>query len=277
LISLDGDQLRVQISASGYEADMAHAQHIHGQEEGFSFCPGPDYDEDDNGMVEIGEGVPAYGGVVQPLFIDVEAEEYPTASAEGTVEFDMTYTVDPETIGNLGDRVVVLHGLTVGEEYVGGQPVACSLIVPAEAHIYAAPELSGANELPDPNESEGSGSAWFWHDEAGDSIYFMLSVWNVEDITASHIHAGTATESGGVIVPLFGGLGEGESVAGFGILSTGRITAEDLSGDLEGMTLEDLVALFGTAEVESGAYVNVHSIEYSAGVLRDQIVAQLTM
>ena len=270
-ITQDGDEIHVRIIASGLTPDETHMQHIHGQEEGAAFCPGPDFDTDGSGMLELPEGVPAYGGVIVGLFDDVEAETYPTASAEGSLAFEMTYTVDAEALGDLSNRVVVLHGMTVDEEYDPALPVACSLIVPAEGVSYAALQLSGDNVLPDPVESDGSGSAWFWHDVEGDVIYYMLLVEGIEDITAAHIHAGSAEESGGVIVPLFVGLEEGESVSGFGILASGRITADDLSGDLEGMTLEDLVALFGTSSADSEAYVNVHSLSYPPGEIRDQV------
>jgi hypothetical protein len=274
---LDGDQLIVTINASGLEADQMHMQHVHGQEEGWAYCPGPDLDADGNGTVEIGEGVPAYGSVILPLFSDVEAEEYPTADSEGNLTFEMTYTVDAETIGNLGDRVVVLHGMTVGEEYNAGQPVACALIVPDGLQTFAADDLNGANERPDPVESSGSGNAWFWYDESGEQLYYMVSVWNLTDMTAAHIHAGGAEESGGVVVGLFTP-GETETGFGaFGILSSGRITADDLQNDLAGMTVADLVALFGTAEVESGAYVNVHTVTNSSGEIRDQIDEALLM
>jgi hypothetical protein len=186
----------------------------------------------------------------------------------------MTYTVDAVTIGNLGDRVVALHGMTVGEEYEASQPVACALIVPDGLQSYAAPELSGANEQPDPVESEGSGGAWFWYDEAGEQIYYLLSVNGLSDVTAAHIHQGGAEDSGGVVVGLFTPEVEDSiGFAAFGILSSGRLTADNLVNDLAGMTIADLVALFGTAEVESDAYVNIHTVTNDAGEMRDQVEA----
>lgn len=268
-LTLDGDQLTVEINASGYTPETMHMQHIHGVDapEGGSVCPNPTADTNDDGLISISEGGPFYGGVALPLFSDVDAEEYPMSDEGGAVSFENTYTLEDEV--DLTQHTIVLHGLPVAGEYDASVPVACGLIVPADAATYAADALSPENE-PDPVMSSASGDAWFWHDANGDVIYFMLQAFDLADATAAHIHQGAEGESGGVIVPLF--MGEEETTyAVDGILSTGRITADDLTGALADMTLDDLVILFGTSDEPSDAYVNVHSDGYPSGVMRDQI------
>lgn len=270
-LSLSDGELSVSLNASGLTAAEMHMQHIHGVDVDMAVCPGPELDVDENGIVDITEGGPAYGGVALPLFSDIEAEEYPTADADGNVAFSNTFAFEA-TGEALTNHVIVVHGMDIEGEYDAAVPVACGLIVPADAMTYAAANLSADNEVSeDPVESDGSGEAWFWHDAEAGKIYYMLSANGVEDAFAAHIHVGGADVNGGVVVGLFG-LEEG-SVAANGILSTGRITDADLTGDLEGMTLGDLVALFGADVETSGAYVNVHSDTYPAGELRDQVVA----
>ena len=271
-ISLLGDQLTVQINGSGFEASMAHPQHIHGDDGDLAFCPGPDYDISGDGWVDLTEGVDAYGGVLLGLNV---GEDPPTADADGNLNFSETYTVDPLAIGdNLEERVVVLHGITAGEEYVATMPIACSQVVPGDAEAFVADELVGANQQPDAVLSDGSGKAMFWYDDTGDVVYYMLVVNDVDDVTAAHIHQGEDTGTGGVVAFLFSIGPEADPVEAFGILASGRIMASDLVGDLEGMSLGDLVDLMDESDdLVSQSYVNVHSDSNPAGELRDQIIA----
>ncbi len=62
-LTLIGDQLTVKIEATGLEPDMVHPQHIHGFKENNrnSTCPPASADDDGDGLVELGEGLPFYG------------------------------------------------------------------------------------------------------------------------------------------------------------------------------------------------------------------------
>ncbi len=273
-LTLNEDQLTVEINGTGFEADMVHPQHIHGDDGELAVCPGPDYDEDGDDWVDLEEGADAYGGVQLPLTIGGEADAYPTASGDGSFSFSETYTVDPIAYEDVEERVIVLHGLSDGEEYIATLPIACSMIVPADSEAYVADDLDGANELPEASLSDGYGNAMFWYDDFDDILYYMLNVKDVDDVTAAHIHAGREDENGGVVAFLFSLDDGADPVEAYGILSTGRITADDLVGVLDGMTLMDLVDLMeGSDDITSDSYVNVHSDEYPGGVVRDQITA----
>lgn len=270
-LTLADGSLNVLISTAGMTPDEMHMQHIHGVDVDMAVCPGPELDVNEDGIVDIGEGGPAYGGVAVPLFEDIEAEEYPVADESGNVIFNNDFEFDGSA-EDLTNHVIVLHGAPVGEEYDATVPVACGLIVPVEAQTYVASDLAGENEAPETVESEGSGEAWFWHDHEAenDVVYYMLTVNDLDDVTAAHIHEGMEGEAGGVVVGLF--TPDEGSFPVDGILASGRITADDLSGDLEGMTIDDLVALFGSGETESNAYVNVHTETNPGGEIRDQVI-----
>ena len=107
---------------------MLHPQHIHGFEsdKGNSFCPTPADDEDGDGLVDLLEGLPDYGPVQLSL------TPFPTA-ADGTVDYEQTFTVDAQQVGPLQNRAIVLHGMTVNGEYVATLPIACGQIWPAQS------------------------------------------------------------------------------------------------------------------------------------------------
>ncbi len=126
-LTLAGDQLTVHISESGLEAGMPHPQHVHGKMPGdvgasptlISKCPAPSRDTDGDGLVSFAEGLPDYGAVLVSFGA-------PVAAGDGTLTVDETLTVDPGI--DLGTRAVVIHGLTVGGQYVASMPVACGQV-----------------------------------------------------------------------------------------------------------------------------------------------------
>jgi hypothetical protein len=122
-------QLTVRITASGLEADLPHPQHIHGRVDDAgnaldSTTPTPERDTDDDGFVELAEGLPDYGPVLLPLTAPPggAVEDFPTAS-DGTIDFTQTYDLgDSATFAEgfgvdqllpLDLREIVLHGMTV--------------------------------------------------------------------------------------------------------------------------------------------------------------------
>ena len=122
-------------------------------------------------------------------------------------------------------------------------------------------ELSGANEVP-PVDTEASGLATFT--VRGTIVDFEITVTNTEDAVAAHIHSGSATVNGPVVVTLF--TADPPVTIQGGVLAEGQFTATDVVG----MTLEALLDLLRTG----GAYVNVHTTAHPGGEIRGQIEAQ---
>jgi hypothetical protein len=95
---------------------------------------------------------------------------------------------------------------------------------------------------------------------------YRLTVSNIENVVAAHIHIGNEGENGPVVAPLFS---DDSGVSEDGVLATGTITEDDLVGPLEGKSFSELRSM-----VEKGAYVNVHTKEHPKGEIRGQIRVQ---
>ncbi len=135
-LSLAGNHLTVDIEASGLLRNRIHGQHIHGlvvaAEE--ATCPRSieDEDRDGDGLLELKEGMSAYGRSLWAL------EPFPTVGPSGRLDYDLTRTVDLEELKPLENRVLVLRGGSADRdeerraEYLPDLPVACGELRPLE-------------------------------------------------------------------------------------------------------------------------------------------------
>lgn len=138
VLSYDDGRLTVTLTVSGVRAGKPHAQHIHGRKDK-SFdatCPTeasadqiagvPEQAANPDEFIDVSEGLDEYGPVLLPF------TPFPTPD-------DSTYTYTATFKGNdlqnlrpikktLDERAVVVHGMTLGGEYVGSLPVACGTI-----------------------------------------------------------------------------------------------------------------------------------------------------
>lgn len=137
--------------------------------------------------------------------------------------------------------------------------------VEGEDQVFYA-ELTTEQEVPQPVVmTDASGDAVFFINGDG-TLSFEVIVVDIQNVTAAHIHVAPPGETGPVVVTLFMGEFSTED-DGTGTLATGTITDADLQGELEGMTLGDLLA-----EMEAGnTYVNVHTEQNPAGEIRGQL------
>jgi hypothetical protein len=134
---------------------------------------------------------------------------------------------------------------------VGAVLIFGSAALAASSNYVAAP-LTGANEVP-ARDTRAVGSAIFHLNADATELEYRLIVANIENVVAAHIHLGTEGVNGPVVAFLFSGAPA--SGRHNGVLSTGTITAANLTGPLTGQPLSALVA-----EIEAGnAYVNVHT------------------
>lgn len=93
----------------------------------------------------------------------------------------------------------------------------------------------------------------------GDSLGYLLSVNDISNVTAAHLHMGKPGTEGPVIAPLYVGAKRAGEFTG--LLAEGTITSRDLRGPLAGKTLDDLISLIRSGDV----YVNVHTDQHPAG------------
>lgn len=123
-LMLEGNMLTVTVEAMGLEAGKPHPQHIHGFTENNrnSTCPTSAFDTNGDGLIDLGESVPAYG----PILLDLAP--MPTADAMGNVRYTRSFTINSNLLP-LQNRAIVLHGLTVNGQYVATLPVACGQVM----------------------------------------------------------------------------------------------------------------------------------------------------
>lgn len=124
--------------------------------------------------------------------------------------------------------------------------------------------LTGDQEVP-PNDSRAQGQLTLKLSDDGQSIDFKLTIANIEDVRAAHLHVAPSDSTGPVVVNLYTGpKKEGRYQ---GRLAEGTFTSADLVGPLQGQTLADLVAAIEAGRI----YVNVHTDAYPPGEIRAQV------
>ncbi len=120
-------------------------------------------------------------------------------------------------------------------------------------------DLSGANEVP-ANESAASGTATFTYNVKTMALSYEVSIADIDNVTASHIHNGPAGVNGPVLHLLF-------SAANGGVFGPGN----PISGTVT-LSEEEQALL-----MDEGLYVNVHSTDFPGGELRGQIQSDGTL
>jgi hypothetical protein len=131
--------------------------------------------------------------------------------------------------------------------------VVTLLALPAWAAGPSTLEASptGAQEVPTPGDSDGSGTVKLKLDPATEKVCVDIALKNIDPPVAAHIHAGAAGVAGPVVL----GLPTPE-----GGVTSGCVTA---SKEL----IEKLLKAPGDY------YFNVHTATYKSGALRGQLVA----
>lgn len=117
-----GNTLRVQIEGQNFEPNEDHLAHIHslgGNEQ--ATCPTEELDENGDGVIDIGEGGPAYGEVA------VELAPPPKANGQGDISFQGTFDIE-SSLEPLTNQVIVVHGGRANGNYDPSLPVACGQI-----------------------------------------------------------------------------------------------------------------------------------------------------
>jgi hypothetical protein len=115
-------------------------------------------------------------------------------------------------------------------------------------------ELSGPEEVPDPGDPDGSGTAIVTLNEETRQVCFDVTVTGIDVPTGMHVHEGPPGEAGPIAIPL----------------------VHPPSGDEQVIDCVDEVDLAIIRAVSSSPadyYLNVHTGPYPAGALRGQLAA----
>ena len=113
----------------------------------------------------------------------------------------------------------------------------------------AMAKLTGATEVPGPGDPMGSGTAQLTLDPAKGEVCYELSVANVQEATAAHIHEGVVGKEGPVKVPL----------------------EAPKAGSAKGCTKADAAVIQAIMKDPAGYYVNVHNAAFPKGAVRGQL------
>ena len=137
---------------------------------------------------------------------------------------------------------------------------------PAAATRFTA-TLTSAAERPTPNSSTATGTATFTIDETAGTITYTVTVANIVNVIASHIHVGRADAAGPIVVNLLAATPPAGTITG--TLTSGTITAASIGTGVP-ITFASLVALMRSGDI----YTNVHTQANPGGEIRGQLVAQ---
>lgn len=123
-VSDDGETMTVQVNASGLAA-FPHAQHIHGIVSGdtveASFCPPASADANGDGVIDVAEGAPSYGGVQVSLTTEGDTSADSALAVERYPSGDISYTrsgiaIPDELKPDLGKLHIVVHGVDENDD-----------------------------------------------------------------------------------------------------------------------------------------------------------------
>ncbi|RIK46845.1 MAG: hypothetical protein DCC58_01840 [Chloroflexi bacterium] len=177
--------------------------------------------------------------------------------AEGEITADELPTgITPEGLAQLaatGGYYVNVHTTANPAGEVRGQ------IGVADELVFAA-ELEAGQEVADPPvESDAAGTAALFYSADSQTLEYTLTIEDIDNTTAAHIHVGHRGENGPVVAPL--------STPTSASPSSGAITSSALTGPLAEQSLAQLIYLLLTDH----AYVNVHTSDFPAGEIRGQV------
>lgn len=132
----------------------------------------------------------------------------------------------------------------------------------AEKRFHAT--LTGDDEVP-AVKTKAKGKVDFALSKDGKELSYNLSVKNITNASAAHVHKGKKGENGPPVLDLFKGPKRNGKVSG--MLAKGIVSDKNLIGELQGKTIEDLIALIKSGD----AYVNVHTDAAPDGEIRGQL------
>ena len=100
-IRVEGDLMRIVVTAEGLAPDMMHMQHLQTSGRGQEIpCPGSDADANNDGIVDVTEVSPNAQGIhmiplhMGPSSLDMNVDTYPRTNVNGELQFKRTISLD---------------------------------------------------------------------------------------------------------------------------------------------------------------------------------------
>ena len=177
-----------------------------------------------------------YYATLNGLAVELTAKEAEVVSGLPNVAF-----VEPE-------RVMELETFA-GPDWMGAPGIWGGSL----NDLSFAADLSGANEVP-PVETAASGQASFSYNLDTNELSYAITVADIDNIVAAHIHVGEAGENGGVLHGLYDGTGTFDP-------DNPLVSSVTLTDEEEGLLWA------------AGMYVNIHTSDIPSGELRGQITS----
>jgi hypothetical protein len=171
----------------------------------------------------------------------------------------------------------MFHALIRTSLPVAAAVLALAAFPAAAADVTYSVELTGAQVVPDPIKTPASGLLELRVSPNGQSVSYVLTVKDIENVSEGDIHLGPVGANGPLVVKLFH-TGAPKKGPFNGVLAEGKFTAADLLGSMKGAPLSELLEMFA----DGNAYVNVHTSDgidppnsgpgdYRLGEIRGQI------
>lgn len=204
---------------------------------------------------------------IVPLFV---MDKQALMASSVTIFVISVLAVGVYSIANLNNPIYAQQNQNQNQRHI--KSVVCCPnskgIVLGQPQTFVA-NLTGKNEVP-PVNTGATGSAKFQLNREGNLLTYQLSVSNVTGIVGAHIHTGTKSENGAIVVALYNPANTIPPTGKFtGILSNGTIRATDLRGPLLGKTL---TPTFTDLMKRGQVYVNINTLQNKNGEIRGQIV-----
>lgn len=118
-LKVTGTEVHVNIHVRGLSPNLPHAMHIHGILGDSNICPPESADTNADGLISLEEGAPFYGPIDTSFTTTGDTspssglalERFPVADADGSLNYNRTFTIPQNVIDSLGSLHIVVHGL----------------------------------------------------------------------------------------------------------------------------------------------------------------------
>lgn len=99
-LRVEGELMRIVVTAEGLSPDMKHMQHLQTAETGETGCPAKDADANNDGYVDVAEVSGSERGIYMiplhmgPSSLDLNVDTYPRTNVNGELQFQRTISLD---------------------------------------------------------------------------------------------------------------------------------------------------------------------------------------